>query len=200
MGIRRAREDDIDDLYAVCLGTGEDGSDATGLYDDPRLLGEVYVGAYLRHSPAFAWVHADDNDRARGYALAVLDTASFEEELAGSWWPALQARHPLVPASSNPRDAEHIENVHRPPRRASWLIDAYPSHLHLDMLPDVQGGGRGGRMLRTMLDALTEAGSTGVHLGVAPANARAIGFYQHFGFEADPRGSSEGELLMHRAL
>ena len=57
MSIRLARESDADDLYAVCLGTGSDGSDATDLYDDPRLLGEVFVGPYLRHSPELAWVY-----------------------------------------------------------------------------------------------------------------------------------------------
>jgi ribosomal protein S18 acetylase RimI-like enzyme len=200
MSIRLARESDADDLYAVCLGTGSDGSDATDLYDDPRLLGEVFVGPYLRHSPEFAWVYADDDDRARGYVLGVLDTTAFEEVLATSWWPRLQARHPLVPPSANAHDREIIEYVHRPQRRPSLLTIGYPSHLHIDMLPDVQGNGRGGRMLRTLLDALAEAGSPGVHLGVSAVNHRAIGFYQHFGFAADPSASSADELVMSRRL
>ena len=68
------------------------------------------------------------------------------------------------------------------------------------MLPDVQGGGRGGRMLGTLLDALSAAGSPGVHLGVSPANLRAIGFYEHFRFAAEPSASSADELIMIRAL
>jgi ribosomal protein S18 acetylase RimI-like enzyme len=200
MGIRHAREGDTADLYAVCLGTGDDGSDATGLYDDPRLLGEVFVGPYLRHSPELAWVYADDEDRARGYVLGVLDTAAFEDVLATSWWPGLQARHPLTPPSTNAHDREIVEYVHSPQRRPSLLTIGYPSHLHIDMLPDVQGNGRGGRMLRTLLDALAEAGSPGVHLGVSPANHRAIGFYEHFGFAGDPSASSADELVMSRTL
>jgi ribosomal protein S18 acetylase RimI-like enzyme len=200
MSIRRARESDTIDLYAVCLGTGSDGSDATDLYDDPGLLGEVFVGPYLRHSPEFAWVYADDEDRARGYVLGVLDTTAFEEVLATSWWPGLQARHPLVPPSANAHDREIIEYVHSPQRRTPLLTIGYPSHLHIDMLPDVQGNGRGGRMLRTLLDALAEAGSPGVHLGVSPANHRAIGFYRHFGFTDEPSASSADELVMSRKL
>jgi ribosomal protein S18 acetylase RimI-like enzyme len=55
-------------------------------------------------------------------------------------------------------------------------------------------------MLGTLLDALAEAGSPGVHLGVSPANHRAIGFYRHFRFEAEPAASSADELVMIRAL
>ena len=200
MGIRRAREADTDDLYAVCLGTGADGTDASDLYGDPRLLGEVFVGPYLRHSPDFAWAYADADDRARGYVLGVLDTTSFENVLATAWWPLLQARHPLVPETANPHDREMVEYLHHPQRRPASLLEAYPSHLHIDMLPDVQGGGRGGRMLGTLLDALAAAGSPGVHLGVSPANLRAIGFYEHFRFAAEPSASSADELIMIRAL
>ena len=44
--VRRYRAEDLDDLYRVCLETGDAGKDATALHDDPALLGHVYVGAY----------------------------------------------------------------------------------------------------------------------------------------------------------
>ena len=62
------------------------------------------------------------------------------------------------------------------------MVAAYPSHLHVDLLPAAQGGGDGRRLLETLFDALRAAGSTGVHLGVARDNARAVGFYRHLGF------------------
>ena len=36
-------------------------------------------------------------------------------------------------------------------------------------------------MMTTLFDALAADGSAGVHLGVAEANTRAIGFYTHLG-------------------
>ena len=36
--------------------------------------------------------------------------------------------------------------------------------------------------MQSLLDALREAGSTGVHLVVSAGNPRAIGFYHHQGF------------------
>jgi ribosomal protein S18 acetylase RimI-like enzyme len=38
----------------------------------------------------------------------------------------------------------------------------------------------------TLVDALRGRGVAGVHLGVDPANHRAIGFYRHLGFEYVP--------------
>lgn len=201
-GIRRYRSTDEDALYEVCLGTGDSGEDATALYDNPRLLGEVYVGPYLTHAPEFAWVYADDADRARGYVLGVLDTTTFERTLAREWWPLLRARYASPALETNPRDREVVQAVHAPERRPAALLADFPSHLHIDMLPDVRGGGRGGAMLATLLDALALAGSRGVHLGVARDNENAIGFYRHLGFA--PAGLELGtdadgdELVMCR--
>jgi ribosomal protein S18 acetylase RimI-like enzyme len=46
----------------------------------------------------------------------------------------------------------------------------------------MQKGGKGGRLIRTLLDALRQKGSPGVHLGVGIRNQNAIGFYRHIGF------------------
>ncbi len=48
------------------------------LYDDPRLLGEVYVGPYVMLDGAIGLAAVDDDGPA-GYALAALDTRQFRE-------------------------------------------------------------------------------------------------------------------------
>ena len=63
------------------------------------------------------------------------------------------------------------------------MLDRYPAHLHVDLLPVAQGGGNGRRLLETLFDALRADGAPGVHLGVARANVGAVGFYHHLGFE-----------------
>ena len=60
--------------------------------------------------------------------------------------------------------------------------EAYPAHLHIDLLPEAQGFGWGRRLIHAQLDRLAAAGVGGVHLGMAPENARALGFYTHLGF------------------
>ena len=62
------------------------------------------------------------------------------------------------------------------------MLAEYPAHLHIDLLPRLQGRGVGRRLVDTLLDALRRRGVPGVHLGVDAANTRAIGFYEHVGF------------------
>ncbi|WP_069385321.1 GNAT family N-acetyltransferase [Cellulosimicrobium cellulans] len=182
--IRPARTDDpaeVERLYAVCLRTGASGDDATGLYADPRLLGEVYLGAYLALEPELAFV-VDDGGVAAGYVLGARDTVAFEAACERAWWPALRERYPLGSFSEGSRDEALVRHIHAPPVARAGVVAAYPSHLHVDLLPAAQGGGDGRRLLQTLFDALRSAGSPGVHLGVARDNPRAVGFYRHLGF------------------
>jgi ribosomal protein S18 acetylase RimI-like enzyme len=195
--IRPARPDDGPAMYDVCLRTGANGGDATSLYRDPRLLGEVYVGPYLALEPDLAFVVADDDDAVGGYVLGARDTADFERRCEETWWPPLRDRYPLD-GSHTGADGNLVRLLHQPPRADPAVIADYPSHLHVDLLPGWQGGGWGRHLLETLFRALTRTGSSGVHLGVARRNERAIGFYRRMGFtELD---GDEGGLTMGRRL
>ena len=60
--------------------------------------------------------------------------------------------------------------------------EAYPSHLHIDLLVRAQGRGYGRRMLEQVMDKLRQRGSPGAHLGVSIPNTPAFGFYESLGF------------------
>ena len=62
------------------------------------------------------------------------------------------------------------------------IVEHFPSHLHIDLLPAFQGAGNGRRLIQAVLDSLAAAGSRGVHLGVSARNERAMGFYRAVGF------------------
>ena len=66
------------------------------------------------------------------------------------------------------------------------LASRYPSHLHINLVPRLQSGGHGRRLINTQADALRRHGSRGVYLAVPPTNVRAIGFYRHVGFTQLP--------------
>ncbi|MFC8732100.1 GNAT family N-acetyltransferase [Luteimicrobium sp. NPDC057192] len=184
--IRPVRADDpaeVDRIYDICLRTGASGEDATGQFADPRLLGEVYAGPYVRFAPELAFVLDGGADAGPvGYVLGVADTAAFEDELERSWWPGLRRRYPLGRFPEGSPDAGVVGLIHEPRRTPPGLLHAYPAHLHIDVLPDAQGGGNGRRLIETLTDALRAAGARGVHLGVAADNVKAQGFYEHLGF------------------
>jgi ribosomal protein S18 acetylase RimI-like enzyme len=183
--IRPYRPRDLDALYRVCLQTGRNGDDATALYRDPWLIGHVHAAPYGIFQPALAFV-AEDDAGVGGYILGALDTESFEKRLERDWWPRLRGRYPEPPADVPPEawtpDQRKARQIHHrlgsPPEAAA----RYPSHLHIDIVPRLQGGGSGRRLMTALTGALREQGSPGVHLGVHAANTRAIGFYRHVGF------------------
>jgi ribosomal protein S18 acetylase RimI-like enzyme len=179
--IRRYREGERQALYEICLLTGDSGVDATALYRDPDLLAEVYVGPYLRFAPEHAHVGVDD-DGVAGYVLGVPDTVAFEAECERSWWPALRERYPTDRFPEDSPDWRIVRLIHNPPTASPDVVERYPAHLHIDLLPRLQGRGDGRRLLTTLLDGLAAAGATGVHLGVSLLNERAVGFYRRMGF------------------
>jgi ribosomal protein S18 acetylase RimI-like enzyme len=63
------------------------------------------------------------------------------------------------------------------------VVARYPAHLHIDLLPVLQGRGVGREMMGRLLEELQARGVAGVHLGVDARNQRAVGFYEHLGFD-----------------
>lgn len=195
MSIRRFEPGDEAAAYRVCLRTGDGGGDATGLYDDPDLLGHLYLGAYLKLAPEFAFVVADDGGDVLGYCVGVPDTLDFERRCEQLWWPALRERYARTPARAS--DARLVERIRHPYRANPEVAREYPAHLHIDLLPQAQGQGHGRALMLRLLTELTEAGVPGVHLGVAARNLRAIAFYERLGFATIER-DARGRLMARR--
>ena len=193
--VRPATIHDLPGTYRVCLLTGDAGKDATALFGDPDLLGHVYVGAYVVGQPGTELVVADDEGVA-GYLLAADDTQAFEAWAEAEWWPVLRERYPV--RDDGGRAAKLVRLIHEPERTPEAVTRDYPAHLHIDLLERARSRGLGRQLIQGLIDDLRARGIRGVHLGVAAANANAIGFYGHLGFEVideDPGGPLMGLRL-----
>ena len=180
--IRSYEPTDLDQLYEICLRTGASGEDATELVVDPRLFGELYAAPYGVLEPEHALVVDDGAGRAIGYAIGALDTPAFHARCETDWWPTLRERHPIG-SGGNDLDELLIAMLHNPHQSDESVVGAYPSHLHIDLLPAAQGAGWGRRLMGALEELLRADGSLGVHLGVSSRNQRALGFYRHLGYE-----------------
>lgn len=180
--IRSYRPDDLEALYRIALATGDAGADAAGLYQDPRLVGHIFAAPYAVLSPATALVAEDDHGVA-GYIVGAADTRAFEALLESDWWPPLRRVHdqPTGPPHTWNADERMRWLIHHPPRAPTHLVSAYPAHLHINLLPRIQGQGIGRRLIDRWLAIVRKMGSIGAHLGVNTANTRAIGFYRRYG-------------------
>ena len=179
--VRKFQEEDRPGLYHICLATGDSGANAEHLYNQKDMLGEIYVGPYLNFQPELSFTLIQDG--VAGYALAALDTTSFEDTLSNQWWPAILEKYSnRSPENFNERENNLFRYIQNPPLRSKEVISQYPSHLHIDLLEKAQGRGIGKAMMLLLLETLREQGSTGVHLGMGARNDRAFIFYTKLGF------------------
>ncbi|MER8701319.1 GNAT family N-acetyltransferase [Mesorhizobium sp. M1273] len=182
--LRRATTADHAALAMICLKTGDAGKDASGREDDPELLGLLYTIPYQVLEPELAFI-IDSPAGAAGYLLGAADTSAFNASLASDWYPDLQRRvADPGPDSSRWRGSDWARHrVHHPDFAVPPALTAYPSHGHIDLLPQARGKGIGRRAMAFLEQGLAASGSTGIHLEVMPENDGALRFYKAIGFE-----------------
>jgi len=182
--IRDVGRGDLDALYRIALATGDSGADAVHRYRDPKLVGHLYAAPYALLAPELALV-VEDAAGVGGYILGALDTLAFEARLEAEWWPALRRDYadPIGDPAGWDRDQLGAYQVHHPRPPPTRITDPYPSHLHINLLPRLQGRGFGQAMIDAWLARIAAAGSRGMHLGVSPANHRGLRFYRAYGLE-----------------
>jgi Acetyltransferases len=178
--IRSYRPTDRDDVFEVCVRTGDSGADATGLYSTDALLPDIYALPYVDLEPDWAFV-VDNGERAVGYVLAAPDTRAFVERYRADWLPGFAAKYAQADPDSS-SEARFIDTGLHPERMLIPELEDYPAHLHIDLMPELQGQGFGRALIRYLVERLREAGVPGVHLGVSATNTNARAFYARLGF------------------
>jgi ribosomal protein S18 acetylase RimI-like enzyme len=178
--IRPYRTGDESALASICLRTAASGADATGLLADDALWAHLFVLPYLEHDPGFASVVESDSGEPVGYIVAAADTDAFESWFADTWWPRFAERWP-EPAEELTRQDGLLRYAYG--RRGGQNPHAaeYPAHLHIDLLPEVQGQGYGRRLIELLQQQLRDAGITGLHVVPSADNAAAVSFYERLG-------------------
>lgn len=183
--IRAFHPGDEPALADVCVRTADAGGDATGLLSDDGIWPAIFVLPYAARHPEFAFVVETDDERVAGYVVATPDTDAFEEWFRDEWWPRYTERFPR-PTTEQSREHDILRYAYeRTPGEALFSAD-YPAHLHIDLMPEVQGQGWGRRLIDQQKSALRDAGVPGLHLVVGTDNRGAMAFYRRVGFTPLP--------------
>lgn len=185
MNIRLATSKDKERLYEICVLTGDSGNDATGIFHQPDLLGDIWVGPYLQFSPEHCFVAENDEKAVVGYCIATLDTEAFETIASATWWPLQQGRYtrPDIAKRENwSRDERLSHLIHEPMQSPQEFLEDFPSHAHINLISNFQGKGWGRNLMTTMENSLRVAGSNGVHLILSSKNLKALAFYKALGY------------------
>ena len=177
--IRPYGDADLDAVRDICVRTGHAGGDARPHYPDPSIFPTAFSDPYVAFEPELAFV-VDDGERAVGYIVGTADTPAFVKRYRGEWLPSVADRWPLTEGTSPTDDLVRL--LHDPERLLLPELEPYPAHLHIDLLPQVQGRGLGRALMSRFLGTLAARGVAAVHLGMVPTNVGARAFYDRLGF------------------
>ena len=177
MRIRPYEPRDRADVADICVRTGNNGLDATGLHSTDDLLPDIYALPYVTREPELAFV-VDNGQRAVGYILGAADTRTFAEWFSAEWWPQVAAKY----AGEGQLERAIVASAANPERMLIAAVHDYPAHLHIDLLPEAQGQGFGRELIDMLAAALAERGVPGLHLVVGAGNTKAQAFYRRVGF------------------
>jgi len=183
--IRPYRDGDRDAVFDICVRTAKEGGDSRELYPDLELMPSIFAAPYTLLEPDLAFV-VDDGERAVGYIVGTADTRAFIERFRTEWLPTLTDRFPAIDGEPSTPSEQMIDLMHHPERMWIPEVDAYPAHLHIDLLPGHQRSGHGRALMETFLGALRDKGVPAVHLTMVTANTPARAFYDRLGFKEIP--------------
>lgn len=170
MNIRNVLEKDKENLEKICLATAAESFKKNEKEIENTLL--LYNRYYFRTQKDNCFVLTNESDEAVGYVLCAPDYKEFrrgfhEKELKD-----------IAALGFTKKIRALLEtNFNRP------FSKSYPAHLHIDILPEYQGGGNGTRLINTLLCHLKGKGVKGVMLVAGADNKKAIAFYKKNGFD-----------------
>ncbi len=190
--IRSYESKDLAALYDICLKTADSGKDASHLYQDPKLIGQIYAAPYAIFDRQLCFV-LEDEKGVCGYVLGALDSALFYKWFKEEWLKEvlLDYERPQEGKDLNRDELLIAQLFDFDEKRDAALFEAYPSHLHIDLLSRAQRQGYGKQLIESLLQALRNKQSKGVHLGLGANNHNAFAFYKHVGFK-ELRRSKDG--------
>ena len=198
--IRQAKISDMDDLYDICIRTGNYGEDARNLYNNHEALGIYYVGPYVAFEQDLAFV-LEDKIGICGYVLGTKDTKIFFKKMTEEWLPKYQKRFPMPDGDPEERDMDQkiVALIHNPRVSIPDSLNNFPAHLHIDLLPRARKKGNGRRMIETLHEKLQVLGIKGVFLDVGINNLNAQSFYEKIGYKKlQVTPSKDGLFMIHQ--
>jgi ribosomal protein S18 acetylase RimI-like enzyme len=177
IGIRTARLEDEPDLIDICHRTGNPRI-------EPYLFGLRWCLDYLWHDTENCFVAVDHNtNRVVGYIIGTLDSAAQVKRFNSIMRPKIK-RHFRHMRNKTIHDLTfYVTNRFINQGVLNNLFTEYPAHLHINLLPEYQRGGIGGKLLSAYEDNLRKKGIPGYHLGVAASNQVGISFYRKQGLD-----------------
>lgn len=190
MHIRTFQERDRPALRKLALRAGQ-GSPTESLWGHPESEAQIYLEPYMDHEPESLFL-AESDGVLLGYLTGCVDSDTFPSEdrrIAD----AIRAhrlilrRQPALFFARSAFDAVRAV-VHRTPSAGEIHDPRWPSHLHINVVPEARGTGAADGLMEHWFERLRSAGSPGCYLQTLVENTRAVRFFERMGFT--PHGAT----------
>lgn len=143
-----------------------------------------------------------------GYCIGTYDTSGFSARWRKEFVPTVDES--IVPRPGIVTEDENMEREEcKIFREAVYtgdcshllaypeVLEEYPAHMHIDILPEYQRKGYGTKLINTLFEKVKSEGAKGIHLDMVRSNELAAKFYESIGFERAPivmDGGRSGEV------
>lgn len=185
--VRPYAQADRDSVRAICCDTVDRGEPSGNLIVDRAFTADIVTRYYTDIESECSWV-AESGSRVVGYVNGSLSTRRYARLMALRIVPAsvVQAafRGALLRTSVWHALLAYVRNLRGQTWQRRACLDAFPAHLHINLLKHARGRGLGSRLLRTFLDYAASRRVPGVHATVRADNPSARHFFEREGFSA----------------
>ncbi|KAL7916915.1 hypothetical protein GGI35DRAFT_474167 [Trichoderma velutinum] len=172
----------------------------------------IWATPYIHLHPDYCFVLDSGNETVVGYIIGTPDNEQFLAKYHSEYLPTLDSVE--LPKPSMDRPAKWVGDelpiamlqlLHSPGEARHYkdfpqLVEQYPAHLHINLLPDYQQKGYGKLLMDRFLAKLHAERIKGVHLVLAADNINADKFYQKTGFKnylpAENDNEQDGEASL----
>lgn len=168
VSIRKYEEKDYEGVCYTCLHS-EDDDDITEEFAEFVL--NTFCRYYIDNEPENCFV-VDDDGQAVGYIICAENFDKFKKIYDEEYF-----------TRSISHGESRIEWASEAYKLHEKYKDTYPAHLHIDILPQYQRMGLGGKLVSALSDHLAAKGIKGVMLTTGTKNVTANNFYRKYGFE-----------------
>lgn len=172
----------------------------------------IWATPYIHLHPDYCFILDSGNGTAVGYIIGTPNNEQFLAKYHAEYLPTLDSIK--LPKPSLDRSAKWVgeelptamlQLLHSPGEAFHYkafpqLVEQYPAHLHINLLPDYQQKGYGKLLMHRFLEKLNAERTKGVHLVLAADNINADKFYQKTGFKEYLQGGIDDEQTGEASL
>jgi len=183
---RKCRKSDSRDITEICYRTGYMGEDLTGTerFNDKKLFGYLFCLYYVLFESNNSFV-AVDGERVVGYILSSRDTKKQEKKINRRMMWKVVMRTFFYTIWRYPESFKEVIIWHKNhvDEDIESIVEKYPAHLHIDILPEYHGMGIGTVLLEKLEHHHKSINTKGIHLATSNHNHKAVPFYKKYGYK-----------------